>query len=181
LLHLGDKRNALKIYVDGKLQKTLALPATEKHPKRNTYGNKFAFYSDAKSLKVDVPPGKHEVKVEAVGRDRLDKVSYVIRNYRQGGAIDAAGFISESNAYLQLRNTESTINAVVKKSQCNPVKNVSFNLQGLSDGNYRLEWYDPWSMKTSDGEKVAVKNGKVKIKAPEFQRNLALKVTKVLK
>jgi Domain of unknown function (DUF5060) len=173
---IGDKSNALKIYIDDVLVIKHPLPATGKP---NKYGNMTVNYEPPVKVSVKVPAGKHKVKVEAVGKDRLDFVNYLIRNYSRTQLANAFGFAANGNAYLWLHNTSSVSNAVIAGTEVQTIEKLSFTLSGLNDGKYLIKWYDPWKDKNSSGGYATCKNGQMKINAPNFKHDIALKVLQI--
>jgi hypothetical protein len=168
---IGDAANALKIYIDGKLAKTQPLPAKGK---KNNYGNATTRFKPPAVTTVNIPAGKHKVKVEAVGRDRLDNVSYMLKSYAARPMVRFYGFTVGKNAYIWVHNSMSSIVSIINNSKTVPVKDLTFMLDG-TDGAYQVESYDCWSGQTKT-IRTNCRNGKMKIKIPEFNRDIALKI-----
>ncbi len=168
---IGDAANALKIYIDDKLAKTQPLPAKGK---KNKYGNSTTRYNPPAVTSVNIPSGKHKVKVEAVGRDRLDNVSYMLKSYAARPMVGFYGFTVGKNAYIWVHNSMSSIVSTINNSKTVPVKDLTVTLDG-ADGTYNVESYDCWSGQTKT-IRANCKDGKMKIKVPVFNRDIALKI-----
>jgi hypothetical protein len=54
-----------------------------------------------------------------------------------------------------------------------PVRGVQFGLDGLSDGIYRLTWWDTISGKTTQGGLKKIRKGKLTLKVPRFTGDIA--------
>jgi len=179
---VGDESNALKIYVDGELAKTTKFPAAKGEGKTakgpDKWQNWTVTYEQPQVVSIDVPPGKHEVMVEAVGKDRLD-VSYRISRYATGlSPSRVLGRQSTDGAWLWIQNTSSRASEVIAGIGPGPARKVSASVLGLADGAYRIEWYDCWQGKVVDGTQARCIDGKLAIESPSFARDVAAKVNR---
>ncbi len=180
---IGNKKNKLKIFLDGTLIITKPLPAaptaagTAQYIKQ--YKNWRIQYKAPQKVSIPVPPGKHRVKVEAVAKDRF-KVMYRIDDYIHGnGSVHITGQKTPASAYFWIRNRDSTSTHIRHNIQPAKINFVSATFPGFEDGLYCIEWYDSWTGQTLGTTTELCNNKNLKIFSPPFTHDIAGKATKV--
>ena len=178
---VGDERNALIIALDGKEVVTQPFPAgknfgTNAVPAAG-HGNWSCDYNDA--VKVAVPAGRHEVRLEAVGKDRLE-VGYRILHYSAAcDPVAVVGRGTQDRAWLWVRNQLSTDENERHDIKPGPIGSASATIEGLADGIYKIAFSDPWSERVFPVTEVACSQGRLELKIPGFTRSLLCTVRRL--
>jgi hypothetical protein len=92
--------------------------------------------------------------------------------------VRAVGLRAGSRMWLWLfRRTASWQNVVIEKRTPSQAENVEVELQELPAGPYRLQWWDTREGKVLLEKKASVVNGKLRVAAPPFVRDIACKIS----
>ncbi len=178
---VGDESNMLRVYVDGKLTIERPFPAGRKHHPKSTF---IAAYENWKtpydvSVDVPVPAGVHEVRPEAVGKDRLE-VRYRLPGYlcfEKSAPLRLWGFTGPGGAWAWVQNRLSTAGRLQQKSETPTVPaGMVAELRGLTDGPCRIEWWDTWKGGRFLERKGTVRNGRLELEFPEIARDAACRI-----
>ena len=89
------------------------------------------------------------------------------------------GLNTNDEAILWIQNKESNWYSNYQGFQPALLKDISFSILGLSDGEYRLEWWDTWKGEVVQQTKAFSTNGKLMIEVPQVERDLAIKINRV--
>ena len=177
---VGDERNALVIMLDGTQVITRPFPAGKGRGTNSILapgtGNWSSDYNV--DVKLSVPAGRHEVRVEAVGKDRLE-VGYRILHYSP--SCDPVAFVGRSTkdrAWIWIRNQVNTDENERHGIKAGSIGSASAVLEGLSDGRYKIEFSDPWSDRTFSSSEALCSQGQIKLSTPGFTRSLLCTVRK---
>jgi hypothetical protein len=89
---VGDESNKLLVSVDGGAPLTTAFPAGKDYGTSSTYVEQYENWRTSYDETVEVPlsPGEHEVRLEGVGKDRLE-VRLNLRNYFRAPPVVVTG------------------------------------------------------------------------------------------
>jgi len=173
----------ITVYIDGKsVWKHSFLPGPGKGEwKSCKLDNKYDIYIARydKKYEIDVPAGKHDIRIENTGKDWLRLRSITLTRYRDESVpfVRVLGLSREGEAILWIQNRESNWNNIyMKKNEIKPVDNFSFNLLGLSDGEYSIEWWDTSLGKVMLRKKAICRNGRLPITPPEIYTDIACKI-----
>jgi len=112
------------------------------------------------------------VRVEAVGKDRLE-VSYRILHYSP--SCDPVVFVgrgTKDRAWLWIRNQVNTDENERHGIKSEPIGASSATLEGLGDGRYQAQFRDPWSERTFPVRAVSCAQGRLELSTPGFTRSL---------
>ena len=142
------------------------------------------FQADLKgTIAVPIPPGEHVVTLENVEGDWLR-----FRSLTFAGAISSRYLTMQRLALadretgevlLWLRDPNSNWKADAEKRPLETFANVTFPLPVPRDGRYRLDWWDTRLGKVIRSDTAAAMNGRLMATAPSFQRDIALRATRV--
>ena len=132
-----------------------------------------------KKYEIPVPRGEHEVRIENTGDDWLRLKSITLTGYRDESApfVRVLGLSRDEEAILWIQNKENTWDNVYgKEKKIISVKNLSFDLTGLSAGQYEIEWWDTEKGTVTRREKVFSSGGVLPVKVPELKTDTACKI-----
>jgi len=94
-----------------------------------------------------------------------------------GEQLRVLGYQGDDCAYLWISDGRSTWwNQIAEHKQPEPVTDASIEIQGLRDGQYRLEWWDTYEGKTIETGQVSCTDGQIQIPVPSFSRDIACKI-----
>jgi hypothetical protein len=178
---VGNDRNKLLVYVDGNQAVEKDFPAGKGLGKGSTYIEQYDNWKTTydERVVVPVPAGDHEIRPEAVGKDRLE-VGYSLSNYlcfEKSGPVRLTGVATHDAAFLWLQNRLSNWTTLWEKRELLPVPaGMVATVRGLADGAYRLEWWDTWKggvTATQEGQCLA---GQLRLELPRVERDVACRV-----
>jgi len=174
---VGDTSNKLLVALDGKIIVEKPFPAGGDVDADSEYIEAYENWRTPYDEKVviPIPAGEHEVRPEAVGKDRLEV------EYSLGGAVafeDMAplrtlAFRTDDAAYAWLQNRSSTWRRLWDAKQPVPLEGMLLTCPGLSPGNYRVEWFDTWTGKTIGHEDVVSSGKPLSVAIPPVSRDVA--------
>lgn len=178
---VGDERNALVIALDGKPVLTRPFPADKAHGTNQLFSEPnhnwtCDYHTD---VKLPVPAGRHEVRLEALGKDRLE-VSYRLLHYSP--ASDPVAFVgrgTSDRAWLWIRNQLNTDENERRGLKPSPIGRASATLAGLGDGRYQIQFRDPWSERTFPPGEASCAQGRLELASPPFTRSLLCTLKKL--
>lgn len=174
---IGNDSNKLRVHVDGKLVREVPFPASKEASPRSTYVKQYDNWKTPyhNSVSVDLPPGSHTIRPEALGKDRLE-VHYVLKNaiaFERAHPLRAYGLRTGELAFVWLHNRSSTWWAEFAGKEPVPLSGMSMEARGLPDGAYRLEWWDTWAGKTAATAEAKSVGGVLTLAIPEVTRDVA--------
>lgn len=126
------------------------------------------------SFTVDVPKGKHRIKIENKGTDWFRVRNITLKNYALPLMIK--GLQDETKAYVWFKNREDTVDNYKAQTKYFPIENGKVQLMGLKDGKYKIEYYDTVLGKTIQVEEGICLKGVLTLSPPTFVTDLACKV-----
>ena len=132
-----------------------------------------------KKYEIPVSKGKHDVRIENTGDDWLRLKGITLTGYRDESApfVRVIGLSKDEEAILWIQNKENTWgNAYQKEKEITPIKDISFDLAGLSDGEYRIEWWDTEKGTVTKRETVSSSGGILTVEIPEVATDTACKI-----
>ena len=170
--HGGAK---LKVHLDDQLQIDRDFVDDDKSPET------LSKYNGSYSL--DVPAGKHQVRVVNDGRDWL-LASYRLTGYRQRNdpGLQAWALIAEpavAHAPVAILWVKNERYNWYNHNQDEPLRTIPATvlyLEDLADGSYELQWWDTYAGKVTSTTKVTAKDGRLRVPVPSLSKDLAAKV-----
>ena len=174
---VGDGGNRLKIALDGVPFLEKPYPAGEEHGTARRYveqyGNWICSYDD--TVLVPLPAGRHEVVLEAFGRDRIE-IECGLRSYFRRPALLLRGLRAGAAAWFWVRHRSSTAYGLREGKAWEPVAGAEAVLRGFPEGRYAIEWYDTWKGEVLRSDPAEAVGGELRVRIPPVRRSLAAKV-----
>lgn len=173
----------LVITMDDKTVLTKELPAGpgEGPWKRSLYRKDYNIYQCVYDMKlsIDVPAGKHVIKLSNTGTDWIKIKSVILSNFRSSEFANAriVGLKVGDEMLLWVHNNGYNFRDINNGIQPEPIKEASFKVVGVDDGSYTIEWWDTFTGKIFKYEFVSAKYNELKVCLPEFVNDIACKIT----
>jgi len=126
-------------------------------------------------IEVPIPAGQHTVQIENTGRDWFQISNYEFKenNGNSEGYLRFLGLAGLDHAYIWIYDIGSQKGETPYGTFCN----VSFTLNGLSDGLYTIEAYETrGDGGIIDTYQASCQNNELTINLPDFNRDIAVKV-----
>lgn len=174
---VGDATNRLTIAVDGVPFLEKPYPAGEDHGTTRryveSYQNWICSYDD--TVLVPLGSGRHEVALEAFGKDRIE-IECALRSYFRRPALLVQGLRAGSSAWLWVRHRSSTAYGLREGKGWETVAGAGAVLSGFPEGGYVLEWYDTWKGEVVGTDQTQAGGGELPIRIPPVRHSLAAKI-----
>jgi hypothetical protein len=169
----------LRIHVDGELAGQRELPCGEGLGTSSRYQPQWKLWETTydEDVAVDVPAGKHRIRVENIGRDWVTVTSYRFTGCRvvDKPGVLVAGMKSEAVAVLWLQNRRSTWYEHARGDVA-PVGAFHVDLKGLADGTYEVQWWDTWKGAMKRAEQLRCRDRRLRLTVEELPTDVALKI-----
>lgn len=174
-----SKSGLLKVFLDGKQVAQFDLPCGESLGKTSVFREQWNLWETTydQDFTVDVPAGRHEIRLENEGGDWIRVQSYKFLGARDYMVPDhlVLGLGSPHLILLWVRNNDFTwYNAVEGKVARRPPCRLTFS--GAAPGEYTIETWDTWEGKVVSTSHMTVKGGELVIDLPAIERDVALKL-----
>jgi len=172
---VGDERNNLSVYLDGRLQIDQPFPAGEgrgtaqRHiPQYDNWSCDYDQY-----LVLPMPSGEHEVRLEATGKDRLE-VEYLLRGYaafEHTSPLRAIGQRTADQAWIWVHNRSSVWPTAQQGESPIEIEGMDMTVPDLPDGNYTIQRYDTWAAAWLGAERITSRAGRLTIPLGKVARD----------
>ncbi|MFH1239253.1 MAG: DUF5060 domain-containing protein [bacterium] len=180
-----SKRAILHIYLDDKEVWQKDFPTGEKGAgewKDSKWQKQWKIWQsdyDA-DYSIDVPAGKHIIRLENTGSDWAIIKNITLTNYKSKNYAEArtVGLIRNDEAMLWIQNTNSNWYNSSKNIEPALQENVYFDLLGLPDGAYKLEWWDTWAGTIINQTEASSSGGNLTVNLAELKTDIAVKISK---
>lgn len=175
----------LHVYVDGKDVWQKRFPTDPKTKaeggwQTTEYQKQWKIYQAIydKEYSIDVPAGKHTIKLENTGVDWIQIKMIRLTDYKDSSFPDVRilGIKREGEALLWIQNRESNAYNNFKNIEPKPITGMKFDLLKMKDGEYTIAWWDTRKGCITAVEKVNSNGGKMTINPPEVARDIACKI-----
>jgi Domain of unknown function (DUF5060) len=137
-----------------------------------------------KAYTVDIPAGEHAVDLSNAEGDWIEIDQYVFAGCvdpKYATHLDVLGLQTDDMAILWLHNQASNWYNRAQKLAIPPVPEASFDLRGLKDGDYLIEWCDTKTGQRSREERVKCADGKLTVTGRGIETDVACKVRKAVR
>jgi len=132
-----------------------------------------------RTYRVKLPEGKHRVVVENPGNDWF-YVSYEVPWLRAEPILRALGVVGDTQALVWIQNRAHTWRHVASGDfEERPIENAQIILEGLSQGEWRVEQWDAYEGCVVDSETHAVgAEATLELPLPPIARDIAFRLRK---
>jgi hypothetical protein len=175
-----SRSGVLRVCVDGEQKLNREFPCGENHGKKWTYQPKWKLWESEydEEVAVDVPAGKHRIRVENLGLDWMHISRYAFTGCKvldRPNLLVAALRADHGPCIAWMQNQESDwFNQ--QKSAVMPVPPSRITLDGFADGAYTVEWWETWKGRPVRTEKVTASGGKLVLQPGEIKSDVAAKI-----
>lgn len=176
----------LVVTLDGNEVLTRNLPAGpgEGPWKRSLHRKDFNIYQCIydTDVEIDVPRGKHIIRIFNTGNDwiKIDKIT--LTNYLDSSFANARvfGLFVGQDMVFWIQNKEYNWKDFRKGLEPSTIKNGTFSVSDPGNADYQVEWWDTFEGKIISSRKSSARNGRLNITIPEFSKDIACKVKRLL-
>ena len=138
----------LRIWVDGDLAAERELPCGEGLGKESVWREQWKLWETTydEDVAVDVPAGRHRIRIENFGKDWVAVSKYTLTGCKVVDRPDVlvCGMRTSELAMLWLQNKRSSWYNHAGGGKVGRVDAFELAVEGLSDGRYRLQWWETW-------------------------------------
>jgi hypothetical protein len=175
----------LKVWMDDELKLDREFPCGENIGKEWKHQPQWNLWESVydEDVSLDIPAGKHRIRVENLGKDWMRISRYVFTGCK---VIDrpnllVAAIRSPELALLWVQNRDSDwFNhhraETGEAPAVAPVPSARVTLEGFPDGAYQVEWWDTWEGKPAKTEQAVAKDGKLVLVPGEVATDRAAKI-----
>ncbi len=172
VVHVNSVANSgavLQVYVDGSLVNST--PLSDKDGKNDDSVNEYNM-----DVRVPIPLGRHEVKLDNSGNDwfTYDYVKFTNAVLKVSKA-RVMGLGNETFAIAWIQNKDHTWWNVVNKVPVEPLRLISMEFEGFQSGEYVVEWWNPYSGGITSRESVLVTDGRILLSVSNLEKDTAVK------
>ena len=175
-----SRAGLLRIWVDDVLKLERKFPCGEKMGRQWAYQPKWKLWESVydEDVIVEVPAGKHRIRVDNLGGDWMRISRYAFTGCKvldHPNLLVAALRAAGGPGIVWIQNQESDwFNQ--QKSGVAPVPPSKITLNGFGDGTYTVEWWETWKGGVARTEKVTARNGKLTLWPGEVKTDVAAKI-----
>jgi len=170
----------LNVWIDDRLALDQDLPCGEGVGKDSDYRPKWKLWESTydQDFAVDVPAGRHRIRIVNAGRDWMTVGRYVFTGCQvlDRPHVSISGITGGSVAVLWLQNRDSTWYNHAGGGPVPPVEAFRCTLQGLPDGDYTVQWWETWKGRVTRTTPARVAGGQLTLEIPELATDVALKL-----
>jgi len=185
-VHKVSDQGILSILVDGKKAFTREFKSgpSEGEWKETYFSEQFKVYQNIfdTDCQIIVPSRKHTIELVNEGRDWIEIEKLTLTNYITAliPHLRIAGLQTANSAYFWLQNKQYNWEHLANDLTIEPVRNARFDITGLENGKYKLEWYDTQDGTLQNAWTFNVINNSALINVPELRTDIAGKLKKVV-
>jgi hypothetical protein len=177
----------LLIYLDNKLtlDKELAAGAGDGPWKKSIYRKEYNIYQCVydERFEIDVPKGLHTIRLANNGKDWISIKTVTLVNYKNDAFANArvVGLGLDNEMLVWIQNKERNWRNDILRKYPAYIKGVSFRIQDVASGLYKIEWWDTFNGKMISAQDAEAKGGELEIAIPDFDKDIACKIKKTVK
>ena len=168
----------LKISIDGEVRLEHELPCGEGLGNESVFRPQWNLWETTydEDVAIDVPAGKHRIRVENLGRDWVRVSSYRFTGCQvlDKPNVLVCGMNSDPVSILWLQNRESSWYNHARDA-VPPVDGFRLGIK-LPDGHYEVEWWETWKGEVSRTDQVEARGGVLPLEIPALANDVAVKI-----
>ncbi len=182
ILHIGrvGQDGLLKVFIDGVEVASISLPTGEGLGLYSEYVQRWKRWETVYNMDVsiDVPKGKHEIRIQNDGVDWINIEYIQLVNYLSNikPNLRIIGMQTQSKALLWLQNKDHTWFNVRNKKVIEQVLPSRVILSGFGDGEFDIELWDTREGKAIKQESCKAEGNKLELDIPEIKSDIAIKI-----
>jgi len=182
VIHVEKVSNSgrLQVFVDDHLELDRKLPCGEKLGKSSVYRPQWKLWETTydEDVAVEIPAGRHRIRVDNLGKDWVAVTKYTFSGCKvlDKPNVLVCGMKSKSVAIVWLQNRESCWYNHGKDGKVGQVEPFTLTIAGLSDGKYRLQWWETWKGEPGRTEQGEANNGRLTLSVPPLATDVAVKI-----
>jgi hypothetical protein len=170
----------LQFDLDGKTLQTYDLPAGKGLERESRFQPEWNIYQTDydRYFGIDVPAGRHTVRLFNDGKDWLQAASILLTGYQTDESPDlrVLGMESGDRALFWVQNKAHTWFDVRDAKPIGTVSASVLSVGGLSDGAWRAEIWDTGKGAVISSSEVQAEGGRVEVPLPEIATDVAVKL-----
>lgn len=170
----------LRVWVDDKLVAERELPCGEGLGKESVWREQWNLWETTydEDVAVDVPAGKHQIRIENFGKDWVAVADYTFTGCKVVDKPDVlvCGMKTPGLAMLWLQNKRSSWYNHGGGGDVGRVDAFELAVEGLDDGRYQLQWWETWKGQVRRTEEVHVRGGRLVLTLPSLDSDVAVKI-----
>ena len=181
VIHVGRVSNSglLRIWIDDQLALERDLPCGKELGKSSVWREQWKLWETTyeEDIAVDVPKGKHRLRIENFGKDWVSVSSYTFTGCKLLDKPDVlvCGMKTDKLAMLWLQNRDSSWYQHAR-DQVGQLQPFRVTVEGLADGPYQLEWWETWKGSVQRHQSLSARAGRLTIQVPELNTDVAIKI-----
>jgi hypothetical protein len=170
----------LRVWLDGQQVLDRELPCGEGMGKSSVYRDQWKLWEttyDA-DVAVDVPRGRHRIRVENFGNDWVRVLSYTFTGCKvlDRPNVLVCGMKTPGLAMLWLQNRDSSWYNHAGSGKVGKVDAFELSVSGLTEGPHQVQWWKTWRAAPERTEQVEVRDGHLTLAVPELETDVAIKI-----
>jgi len=170
----------LRICLDGQEKLQRELPCGEGLGKKSVWRPQWKLWETVydQDIALDVPAGRHRIRVENFGKDWVAVTRYTFTACKllDKPNVLVCGMKTEGLAIVWIENKDSSWYNHAAGGKLRQVDAFTLTVSGLADGKYQLEWWDTWKGKPTGSNEVEVASGRLKLSIGDLKTDVAVKI-----
>jgi hypothetical protein len=171
----------LDVYVDGEPALAHELPAHGAPALTSIFDERWQIWRGIydREFAVPVSAGRHAIRLEngKPGSSWIRIASYELTNY-DPEPVRAFGLMGRETTILWFQNKLSTWGNDRRGRQPGTIRRAAADVAVPGPGDYRIEWWDTWAGEVMRTEQAATANGRLALRLPAFDRDVACRITR---
>lgn len=132
-----------------------------------------------KDVAVNIPAGRHQIRLDNAGRDSLTIRHLLLTNYRDPELhpdLDVFGLTSDRLSFLWIHNRLHQADFQAAGVAAGSIGPGTIALQGLHDGAYDVQWWDTCQGRAMTNDAATCAGGRLELHLPVVATDVACKI-----
>ncbi len=185
IVHVAEvsEGGLLRIRIDGRQRLEKAFPCGKGLGKESRWRSEWKLWETVydEDLSVDVSPGPHRIRIDNLGNDWVKTSRYTFTGCRLLDLPDAlvCGMKTDKVALLWVQNRQSCWYNHAGHGKVGQVAPMTLTVEGLRNGNCRVEWWETWKGTLQRRDDMRVSNGSLRLSIPRLETDVAIKIKRL--